>query len=191
MWWLKLSLKQRKHTHLRVFCGFWNLVIRQLSQNSESKVGLGFWFRALIDFMNLSDQWLGDCPSSPVIFSVHVEALAHIMNMWGGHWALCSAKCLFVHRGAPLWLRLPLGGKLCLVMFCSRSRVQCLHTHFSHILVCVAFFFFWVTIYFSKKQHFLESLSHSIVAQNICKAFFLKCDYNEKILSKILKFCKL
>jgi hypothetical protein len=126
------SLKRRKHTHLRVFCEFLNLVIRQLSQNSESKVGLGFRFRALIDFVNLSDQWLGNCPSSPVIFSVHVEALAHIMNLWGGHWALCSAKCLFVHRVAPYG---------CASHLVEVSRVQCLHTHFSHILVCHTFFF--------------------------------------------------
>jgi hypothetical protein len=26
-----------------------------------------------------------------------------------------------------------------------------------------------ITIYLSKKHHFLESLSHSLVAQNICK----------------------
>jgi large-conductance mechanosensitive channel len=34
------------------------------------------------------------------------------------------------------------------------------HTHFNHILVCVIQFL--VTIYFSKKHHFLESLSHSL-----------------------------
>jgi len=59
------------------------------------------------------------------------------------------------------------------------SRVQCLQTHFSHILVCHALFL--VIIYFSKKQHFLKSRSHSLVAQNICKAFF----YNVTTMGKI------
>jgi hypothetical protein len=46
------------------------------------------------------------------------------------------------------------------------------HAHFSHILVCVTYFL--VTICFSKKHHFLGSLSHLLIAQNICKAFFVK-----------------
>ncbi len=44
------------------------------------------------------------------------------------------------------------------------------HAHFSHILVYVTHFL--VTMHFSKKHHFLESLSHSLVAQNICKVLF-------------------
>jgi hypothetical protein len=44
------------------------------------------------------------------------------------------------------------------------------HAHFSHILVCVTHFS--VTIHFSKKRHYLESLSHSLVAENFYKAFF-------------------
>jgi hypothetical protein len=43
------------------------------------------------------------------------------------------------------------------------------HAHFSHILVCVTYFL--VTIHFSKKHHFLESLLHSLVAQNICQIY--------------------
>jgi hypothetical protein len=41
------------------------------------------------------------------------------------------------------------------------------HTHFSHILVCVTQKFL-VTICFGKKHHSFESLSHLLVAQNIC-----------------------
>jgi hypothetical protein len=32
---------------------------------------------------------------------------------------------------------------------------------------------FLVTIHFSKKHHFLKSLSHLLVAQKICKTFFV------------------
>ncbi len=42
------------------------------------------------------------------------------------------------------------------------------HGHFNHILVCVTQFSF-ITIHFNKKYHSLDSLSNSLVAQNICK----------------------
>jgi hypothetical protein len=45
------------------------------------------------------------------------------------------------------------------------------HAHFSHILVCITHFL--ITIYLSKKHHFLESLSHLLVAQKNCKAFLV------------------
>jgi hypothetical protein len=60
------------------------------------------------------------------------------------------------------------------------------HTHFIHILVYVTNFL--VTICFSKKHYSLESLSHLLVAQNICKVFFRKCDYNGGNLGNILEF---
>jgi hypothetical protein len=44
------------------------------------------------------------------------------------------------------------------------------HAHFSHILVGVTHFL--VTICFSKKHDSLKSLSHSLTAENICKARF-------------------
>ncbi len=59
------------------------------------------------------------------------------------------------------------------------------HAHFSHILVCVTHFL--VIICFNKKHHSLESLSHLLVAQNICKAFLI----NVTIIGQILGFCKL
>jgi hypothetical protein len=60
---------------------------------------------------------------------------------------------------------------------------------FSHILFCVTYVF-CVTIYFSKKQNFLESLSHSLVAKNICKAFFINVTMMRKF-EQILEFCRL
>ncbi len=44
------------------------------------------------------------------------------------------------------------------------------HIHFTHIFVCVTHFL--VIIRFSKKHHFVQSLSHSLISQNIYKAFF-------------------
>jgi hypothetical protein len=45
------------------------------------------------------------------------------------------------------------------------------HAHFSHILVGVTHFL--VTLCFSKKHHSLMSLSHLLIAQNICKVIFI------------------
>jgi presenilin-like A22 family membrane protease len=53
--------------------------------------------------------------------------------------------------------------------------------HFNYILVCVTQFL--VTIHFSKKCHSLELLAHLLVAQNICKAFFI----NATIMGEILE----
>ncbi len=44
------------------------------------------------------------------------------------------------------------------------------HAHFNHIFVCVMYLL--VTICFVKNTIFPKSQSHSLVAQNICKAFF-------------------
>jgi len=75
--------------------------------------------------------------------------------------------------------------------------------HFNHNLVCVTLIFififylifnFLVIIHFNKKHHFLESLSHSLIAQNICKVFFFFLKKNVTImrnLRQILKFYKL
>jgi len=56
------------------------------------------------------------------------------------------------------------------------------------MLILVTFLFvlqmFLVTIHLSKKHHFLGSLSHSFVAQNICKAFFKNVTIMEKIYDK-------
>jgi len=53
------------------------------------------------------------------------------------------------------------------------------HIHFSHILVSVTHFL--VTTSFSKKHHLLESLSHLLIAQNICKAIFINMIIMRKI----------
>jgi hypothetical protein len=53
------------------------------------------------------------------------------------------------------------------------------YAHFSHILVLSHIFL--VTICFSKKDHSLESLSQSLGAQNICKAFFVDVTIMRKI----------
>jgi hypothetical protein len=37
----------------------------------------------------------------------------------------------------------------------------------------VSYIYIWIIIRFNKKHHYLESLSHLLVAQNIYKAFFL------------------
>jgi presenilin-like A22 family membrane protease len=63
------------------------------------------------------------------------------------------------------------------------------HTHFNHIFVCVTHFL--VTVHFSKKHHSLESLSHSLVAQTIYKAFFVNVTVMGGNLGQILGFCKL
>lgn len=48
------------------------------------------------------------------------------------------------------------------------------HAHLSHILVCLSFF--------GNHPICLEtSLSRSLDAQNICKVFFCKCEYNGEI----------
>jgi hypothetical protein len=51
------------------------------------------------------------------------------------------------------------------------------------ILVTILFVLhiFLVTIHFSTKHHYLESLSLSLVAQNICKAFFVNVILMEEI----------
>jgi hypothetical protein len=53
------------------------------------------------------------------------------------------------------------------------------HAHLVTFLFC--HIFFWVTIYFSKKYYSLESVSHSLITENICKAFFV----NVIIIGKI------
>jgi len=63
------------------------------------------------------------------------------------------------------------------------------HAHFSHILVHVTHLF--ATIHFIKKHHSLESLSHSLVAQTIYKAFFVNVIIMGGNLGQILGFCKL
>jgi hypothetical protein len=57
------------------------------------------------------------------------------------------------------------------------------HAHFSHILVCVTYFL--VTIHFNKKHHSLKSLSHLVVAQNICKTFFINVTIRGKSKANI------
>ncbi len=136
--------------------------------------------------MNLSNQWPGNCPSSPVIFSVHVEASAHIMKLWGGHWALCSAKCSFVHRVAPHGWASPLVGIMFGNFFAQDPGCNAITPILVTFLFVSHFFSFLIIIYFSKNHHFLESLSHSLVGQNICKAFFINVTIMGKIWANII-----
>jgi len=47
---------------------------------------------------------------------------------------------------------------------------------------------FWVIVYFNKKHHYLKSLSHSLIAQNICKAFFINMIIMGNIYGKYCGF---
>ncbi len=67
-----------------------------------------------------------------------------------------------------------------------KTKIQ--QTPFIIILILVTFLFvshiFLVTIHFNKKHHLFKSLSHLLVAQNICKAFLVNVIIMKRNLDK-------